>query len=389
MNISTYLIKNKNIPEVNFLSYLTSVSTLLNYSKENLNKHKTKLIKDSNYLYDCLLMSQLYQLENSHSPNDFRSINSSQIFFYTKPYDIYILSEFKDWLSLNKPHYPNLPALFSIYTPKELHMAFLYLKSANLFIGNNYSNTISLSYPITGILYSLTDAYKELQTLLKKHRQLTKDIISTVKSLPALRKKELLSLYSKLSQQELLDALIPIIVNLETKPIDNITKESPLFKLILSELTNYTLPKALNTYLKPDKIKEKPLDLYAEIQRILEKKEATRTQLNVNIEDDINSLLEDKPLSIKPKEQNIKKKNAPKENTKQNQKKSQKENSNIFPNNFSNFFSENFSIDDSENIFPSDIDNLSNFFSNVFDNPLDNPEEISDIPELPPIIKKP
>lgn len=387
MNISSYLLKNKNIPEVNFSKYLTSVTSLIHSSKQ-LKNNKPKLIKDSNYLYDLLLVSQLQKIENPNSNNSSGSLQTNSTYFYTKPFNIYILSEFKEWLNCNKPSYPNVPTS-SIYTYKELHSALLYLKSANLISGTNYTNTISLSYPVSGILYSLTDAYKELQTLLKKHKQLNKDIIQTIKSLPALRKKELLGLYSNLSQQELLDTLIPLIVSLETKPVDNISTDSPLFKLILSELTNYTLPKALNSYLKPDKIKEKPLDLYAEIQRILKEKEANQAQFDINIEDTVNSLLEDKPLSLKPKKQNIKLniRETKKENTEQNQKESQKQNSNFFPNNisknFSNSFSETFSTDDSENIFPSDIDNLTNFF-NAF-----NQEEILDIPELPPIIKKP
>lgn len=327
------------------------------------------------------------------------------------------LKDFKKWLYEDKPMYPRIDYMLELYSAKELYDAFHLLIKLELIESSTYkSSSIILKYPIENKMLPLVYAYNALLYRFKIENKLNKDVTELIKSTPILLKKK----YSKLSKEQLID----LIIEKQISPIElkKITKHSQIFKSLMYELTNYIIPNALATYLKPYheekifNIEDSFNDFFDEIRKTenltnedikkinIIKDETNKTnkkEEKINIEplvhkDELNSNSSNLPTPIdilnelidksknNPKLDEIEKKlkkidskneeeikNKEEKNSKKNtkksqknlQKKSQKKIGKNFPNNFLEIFSNSF----------SDFKALP---------------EISELPKLPEAIKK-
>lgn len=233
-HIAYTLAHNKSHSFVNFYSYFKDIS-----------KYELSII---DALYTELIYSECNRPETFRSS----SINYNQ-------YNPYLLSQFKIWIELDRQNFPRISHLLHMFSYEQLYNSFQLLTHKGFIKQHTYKKAIYLLYPVLDDFLPLNFAYIKLLHNIKKLYQVKNDIINTIKSVDEL-KTELSNKYSNLDKTQLINLLINNDIEKINKLKKNdIDQNSVLFQSILSRLTNYVLPLALQTYLKAW-TKQTPID---------------------------------------------------------------------------------------------------------------------------------
>jgi len=194
-----------------------------------------------NALYQELLISEC------HRPDTYNK--STAIAHYNL--NPYLLSDFKTWIIKDSTGFPRLHHLLDLYTNEQLFNAFQELTHKGFIKSHIYKKSIYLLYPVLNQFLPLTYAYIKLLYHIKKLYELKNNIIDTIKDTNTL-KTELKQKYNNYNKEQLIDILINTDIDkIQKLKKHQIDKNSILFQSIISQLTNYVIPIALQTYLKP------------------------------------------------------------------------------------------------------------------------------------------
>ena len=246
--IANTLIIHKSSDYVNFKKYIDY-------------KNSNKINKLSYILHDYLMIASCDRMDDDKRETNIRINN----------YNLNNIYEFEEWIQKEDYRFPRLKNLIDLYELRELHFAFQKLFSRGLIAPDRiYANSISVQYPVHQQMLSLPYAYVKLLSYLKKQHQVKNAIINKIKNLDVMLRKK----YKKFNKNQLLD----LLVDKQVKPYDlkKINYKSPIFKLIIKELTNYELPELIdmiiNKYNKESKdyFENTYDDFFAELQSLSE-----------------------------------------------------------------------------------------------------------------------
>jgi len=244
-SMASLLLKSKSIEYVQYYKYFKCFES-------NKRNKDNKLLRTIYHLHDQLILSIC-----DRAPS-----NEKNIFLKTYGYNLANLDEFVEWLKDDTYFYPNLEFMLDIYSPEELAYAFNLLIKINMITtGHFYVSTIAINFPVNNKVLPICYAYFSLITYYKKRKRIKNDILDAIKNSKGLLRKK----YESMTKANLIELILDNQINMIE--FDKISPKSPIFQLIIKELTEYVLPSGMYNYLKemtPKAIRKKQKEAFIE-----------------------------------------------------------------------------------------------------------------------------